>query len=316
MVCVKLNSAGVFQWIDRHTSSGNADDELFDLVLDAPGNIYATGFETNSATGKNFWTAKYSSAGTIVWSATYNGPYNDIDEAYSITLDRTGNVIITGKSDGGASAFDMATVKYNSSGVQQWASRFNGSANTTDEGKSVTVDTTGNIYITGYSTNPTTAQDFQTVKYNSAGFQQWEIKYTNSSAAGSSEISNSIHVDNAGNVYVAGTSSLDYAVVKYSTVSGISSLSNQIPSGFELRQNYPNPFNPSTNIEFKVVTNEHVSLDVYDINGKLVEELVNSTMSAGAYMINFDASKLSSGIYFYKLTTSSFSDTKRMMLVK
>jgi hypothetical protein len=55
---------------------------------------------------------------------------------------------------------------------------------------------------------------------------------------------------------------------------------------------------------------------VYDINGKLVEELVNSTMSAGAYMINFDASKLSSGIYFYKLTTSSFSDTKRMMLVK
>ncbi|MCI0449816.1 MAG: SBBP repeat-containing protein [Chlorobi bacterium] len=316
MVYLKLNSMGVSQWVNRYTSAGNADDELLDMKIDAGSYLYATGFEYSTGTNKNYWIMKYNSAGSIVWSRTYNGPDNDDDFGYSIAVDRSGNVVVAGKSDGGASSFDIATVKYNSAGVLQWTNRFNGVSNTIDEGKSVAVDSAGNVYVAGYSSNPTTANDYQTIKYNSAGIQLWEIKYTNSGASGSSDMANSIYADNLGNVYIAGTSALDYAVVKYAPATGLNNTSNAIPDGFSLMQNFPNPFNPTTNIEFMVPANERVSLKVYDVNGRLVADLVDESLNAGTYRVDFNASNLSSGVYFYKLITASFTATKKIMLVK
>jgi hypothetical protein len=316
MVAIKVNSTGIMQYTNRYTSTGNADDELLDMVVESSGTIYACGYETNSTQGKNYKTLKISSTGTLIWSNVYNGPDNDIDEAYSVATDRSGNVYVTGKSDGGAATvFDIATVKYNSSGVQLWANRFNGLSSSTDEGKAVTADTAGNVYVTGYSSNPTTSQDYQTIKYNSAGALQWEIRYTNSGTSGGSDIANSIFADNAGNVYVAGSSSLDYAVVKYAPFTGISNI-NETATGFELKQNYPNPFNPTTNIEFQVAESGFVSIKVYDIQGREVQSLVNESLNSGKYSINFNAAGLSSGTYFYKIMTSSFTDIKKMMLVK
>lgn len=89
-----------------------------------------------------------------------------------------------------------------------------------------------------------------------------------------------------------------------------------IPDGFVLKQNYPNPFNPSTTIKYAIPTSEFVSLKVFDILGNEVATLVNADKSAGNYEVNFDATQLSSGIYFYKLQTSSFIGTKKMLLLK
>ncbi|MBS1492027.1 MAG: T9SS type A sorting domain-containing protein [Bacteroidetes bacterium] len=85
---------------------------------------------------------------------------------------------------------------------------------------------------------------------------------------------------------------------------------------FSLRQNYPNPFNPVTNISYNVPKSSLVNLSVYDMLGKKVAELVNENISAGNYEIIFDASKLSTGVYYYKLQTESFSETKKMILSK
>ncbi|MBS1493874.1 MAG: LruC domain-containing protein [Bacteroidetes bacterium] len=85
---------------------------------------------------------------------------------------------------------------------------------------------------------------------------------------------------------------------------------------YELSQNYPNPFNPTTMISFNVPNNEFVSIKVFDMSGKEVAVLVNSELKAGTYDFNFNAGNLSSGIYFYRVNTPSFSDTKRMILVK
>jgi len=85
---------------------------------------------------------------------------------------------------------------------------------------------------------------------------------------------------------------------------------------FSLSQNYPNPFNPVTKISFSVPKNEFVTLRVFDVIGKEVAVLVNEAKTAGNYEAVFDASKLSSGVYFYKLETNSFSDVKRMILMK
>lgn len=88
------------------------------------------------------------------------------------------------------------------------------------------------------------------------------------------------------------------------------------PTQFELTQNYPNPFNPSTTINFSIPKQTNVSLKVYDALGKEIAELVNEEMSTGSYKINFDASKFSSGIYFYTLRTNEFFNTRKMILIK
>ena len=91
---------------------------------------------------------------------------------------------------------------------------------------------------------------------------------------------------------------------------------NTVPSKFELMQNYPNPFNPSTSIEYSVPSNEYVLLKVYDLLGNEVNTLVNERQSAGNYEVNFDASNLASGIYFYRIQSGSFIQTKKLMLLK
>lgn len=89
-----------------------------------------------------------------------------------------------------------------------------------------------------------------------------------------------------------------------------------IPEGYSLRQNYPNPYNPSTDIEFSILKNEYVKLVVYDYLGREVKTLVSEQLSPGSYSVSFDGENLSSGVYYYKLTAGSFTETKKMTLLK
>ena len=91
---------------------------------------------------------------------------------------------------------------------------------------------------------------------------------------------------------------------------------NIIPDEFDLKQNYPNPFNPSTTIEFAVKESGNYSLKVYDMLGQEVATLINNNINAGAYKVKFDASKLSSGIYIYRLVGNNVNLTKKMILTK
>lgn len=90
----------------------------------------------------------------------------------------------------------------------------------------------------------------------------------------------------------------------------------QKPIAFKLEQNYPNPFNPSTSIQYAVSNNQFVSLKVYDIIGNEIETLINEEKPAGTYEVEFNAEKLTSGVYFYQLRAGNFIDTKKMILLK
>jgi hypothetical protein len=92
--------------------------------------------------------------------------------------------------------------------------------------------------------------------------------------------------------------------------------SNEVPAQFSLSQNYPNPFNPSTTIKFELPNTSHVSLNVYDILGREVSVLVNERKAPGSYEVKFDGSNLASGVYFYRLQTESFVDTKKLLLLR
>ncbi|HEX9740301.1 MAG TPA: T9SS type A sorting domain-containing protein, partial [Ignavibacteriaceae bacterium] len=87
-------------------------------------------------------------------------------------------------------------------------------------------------------------------------------------------------------------------------------------SDYKLSQNYPNPFNPVTVISYQVPVKSFVSLKVYDIIGREIQSLVNEEKDAGKYEIHFDASSLSSGVYFYKIKSDSYSEIKKMVLIK
>jgi hypothetical protein len=91
---------------------------------------------------------------------------------------------------------------------------------------------------------------------------------------------------------------------------------NEIPTKFTLYQNYPNPFNPSTTIEFDIPEKTNVKLVVYDILGREVETLIDKELEPGRYKLNFTATNLPSGVYFYTLKTSKFTKTNKMLLIK
>jgi choice-of-anchor B domain-containing protein len=100
-----------------------------------------------------------------------------------------------------------------------------------------------------------------------------------------------------------------------STPVGITN-NQTIPQSFSLKQNYPNPFNPSTTIEYNIPKNEYVTVKVFDALGKQVAILADEYKTAGSYKVNYDANALTSGIYFYTINAGSFTETKKMMLVK
>lgn len=115
-----------------------------------------------------------------------------------------------------------------------------------------------------------------------------------------------------GRIY-AGT--LANGVYSFGIPLGITNIGN-IPTKYELHQNYPNPFNPVTKIRFSLPNTDNVKLEIYDVTGKLILELVNSKLNAGTYEINLNAASFSSGVYFYRIYASGYSNVKKMMLVK
>lgn len=103
-------------------------------------------------------------------------------------------------------------------------------------------------------------------------------------------------------------------------LTGTNSVSNEpeseLPESVQLSQNYPNPFNPNTTINFAVPEYENVQLEVFDLLGRKVSEILNEPKNAGRYSINFDASNLTSGLYLYRLQVGEHVLTKKMTLIK
>ena len=156
------------------------------------------------------------------WVTRYNGPGNGDDEANAIAVDTSGNVDVTGYSWGSGPARDYTTIKYNSAGQQQWIARYDGPANDDDMARAIAIDSSGSVYVTGASLNLAGDLDYATVKYNSAGQEQWVARYNGAGGQFHVDSAVAIGVDASGNVYVTGTSDgdgtgFDYATVKYNS---------------------------------------------------------------------------------------------------
>src|SRR6266498_1524508 len=212
---IMYNSAGQQQWVARFNGPANGWDRAAAIVRDSSGNVYVTGQSLGLGTGFDYATVKYDSAGQEQWVARYNGPGNGEDDAVAIASDSSGNVYVTGVSLGSGSYCDYATVNYDSAGQEPWVARYNGPGNGHDDAEAIAVDSSGNVYVTGGSAGSDGYSDYATVKYDSAGQEQWVARYNGPRAR-------AIAIDGSGNVYVTGESSgvsavADYATIKYNS---------------------------------------------------------------------------------------------------
>jgi uncharacterized delta-60 repeat protein len=229
-VTIKYSREGDQEWVQRYNGDGNGDDAASTLIVDDEGNIYVTGYSEGIGTGSDFTTIKYNSSGEEQWVARYNGLNSNFpDEALAIVLDAAGNVYVTGRSgSGGYFEWDYATVKYNTSGVQQWAVRYNGPSGDWDQSNSVAVDADGNVYVTGTHEfgefGGTAYHDYATIKYNSSGVTEWMRTFDGAGQNWDEGVS--VGLDDNGGVYVTGLSSglgtvYDFVTLKYNTAGDL-----------------------------------------------------------------------------------------------
>ncbi len=216
-----LNAQVDTNWVRRFSGPGAASDGFTALAVDARGQVYVTGYVTDTLTGYNMLTMKFGADGTLQWVQRYNGPADGTDYPYGIAVDLNGNVYVTGYATTGT-GYDYCTIKYDSLGNQQWVNFYNGTGTTTapvDIALGIGLDQQGNVYVTGYSEGSGTSYDFCTIKYNPSGVQQWVARYNNNTA-NSADQATAIAVDPQGNVYVTGYSvanNYDYLTIKYNT---------------------------------------------------------------------------------------------------
>ncbi len=206
-------------WVARYSgiTGPNSDDYAYDLAVDASGNVYVTGQSAGFNFNFDYATIKYDASGAPAWIRRYNGPENSRDAAIALAIDSAGNVYVTGTSGS-----DYATIKYDADGNQLWVARYNaGASGPLGGARALAVDSSGNVYVTGSSDGSSTSFDYATIKYDTHGNMLWIARYNG--PGNTRDSARAVAIDNAGNVYVTGTTGTqpisgqggDYATIKY-----------------------------------------------------------------------------------------------------
>lgn len=332
---VKYNSNGDTVWVRSQPIDTSATDYTPAFVeVDNSGNPFLAGVKKSQTNGTDILLTKYNSSGVEQWAHTWKSSANENDELaggfygdHGMALDNNGNVFLAGTAENKSVVFaeDIITLKYSPSGTMQWSYIYDGGLNEPDDAYSLAVDDSGNVYVCGSTciTNSFICDDYVVFRLNKNGTRDWIRTYNGT--ADWYDVAYNVLVDADRNVFVTGVSSTepviggdaDIITIKYSqNPTGVQPISGDIPKDYFLSQNFPNPFNPATNIKFELPKSAFTKLTVYNMLGEEVSVLVNKELQAGNYEVNWNASKFSSGVYFYRLAANDYVVTKKMMLVK
>jgi uncharacterized delta-60 repeat protein len=167
---IKYSAQGDTQWTARYNGAGNHNDKAFGIVVDADGNSYIAGYSVGEDTSTtDYLTVKYGLEGEMLWDNTYNGTGHYQDTAFGICLPKSSEyVYVTGgsSSDTVRGKMDAVSIRYNIfSGNESQVSRYNGTDNLNDAALGITVDTSGNIFVTGYTQTIAAGYDMLAMKY-------------------------------------------------------------------------------------------------------------------------------------------------------
>jgi hypothetical protein len=203
--------------VRRYDGPAFYNDRAHALATDDLGNVYVTGASHSREAFEDYATIKYLASGDTAWVRRYDGPGYLRDEAFSIDVNGSGEVCVTGWSWNGMD-YDYATIKYRPDGDTAWVRRYDGPGHLLDSAAAVAVDKWGNVHATGSSWITPTDCDYLTIKYHPNGDTAWIRRYDG--PAGGVDHVSAMVMDNSGSVYVTGASrgfgvSDDYATVKY-----------------------------------------------------------------------------------------------------
>jgi uncharacterized delta-60 repeat protein len=208
---LKYDPAGNLLWRARSTTG----EDAIRVKTDSAGNIYAIGHTLGN---KDFVTAKFDPSGNQLWLKTYDGPNNFNDEASSLDVTPSGTVVVTGRSTGGITSYDFATIVYETDGTQRWLQRYNTPVNGSDQPWDVVFGPNEVVYVGGFEVNANGNTDFALVKYATDGTALWNRTYNGPDDKWDSI--KRIQLDSAGNIIVTGYEqqadfSSNFATIKY-----------------------------------------------------------------------------------------------------
>jgi hypothetical protein len=213
---VKYNADGQQQWVARYDGPANDYDYPTAIAVDNSGNVYVTGESTALAGDWDCTTIKYNSRGQQEWVVRYNGPANDDDWGSGIVVDNSDNVYVTGGSVVAGVFSEYLTIKYNSEGQEQWVARYHGTGNGNDAARSIAIDGSGNVCVTGSSFNSNNNFDCVTIKYDQAGQETWVARYDGPIHL--DDLGYAIAIDNSGNISVTGAGAVSFNEFNYLTI--------------------------------------------------------------------------------------------------
>jgi hypothetical protein len=280
-------------WTNRYNGTGNGNDNGTAIAVDKNNNIIVVGSSRGASGTTDYLTIKYSVTGAGIWTNRYVSPATNSSFPGAVTIDRNGDVYVTGYSGGNGTGIDYATVKYSSAGAPVWTNRYNGPANGDDEATAIGVDNAGIIYVSGFSMG-SNSYDFATIAYSPAGTALWTNRY-NGPANGSDKPARFCLAAGQG-VCVAGASDgaygtdviNDFAIVKYvTTTQPWLSCSNRPPG-----DNFKFLINGSSNqtVRVDVATNL-----VGPIQWSVLATVTNQTGTLP--FVDFGSTNLSQGYY-------------------
>lgn len=223
ILIVKYNSSGGFQW--DYTDGGTGFDRGKDIKVDNSGNVFACGTDVVSNSFSEIVTLKFQPDGTQMMQEYLENGVDSNDAASNIAIDQQGNVFTAGYVETLNQGSNIALVKYNNAGVQQWVRYYNGASNGNDAVRDMKIDAAGNICLTGYSYSSVSNLDYITIKYSTAGSLLWAARYIGDYLAGDN-IATGITLDDSANVYITGGSresstGSDIVTVKYNTAGSL-----------------------------------------------------------------------------------------------
>jgi len=212
-------------WAQRYSNGVDSTNQASKVITDSSGNVIIAGSTDERRAGLDMLVIKYSSTGVPLWTNRYNGPGNRDDVAQALAVDGGGNVFVTGYSyaSNTTNSADFATIAYSSLGTPLWTNRYNGPGNDTDVATAIATDTSGNVFVTGFSWSGTSF-DFATIKYANSGLPLWTNRFDGAAHFG--DFPRAIAADGSGNVFVTGfsynnpASDCDFATIAYSN-SGV-----------------------------------------------------------------------------------------------
>jgi hypothetical protein len=216
---VGYSNTGMPRWTNRYDfPSWHGGSYVNALALDGSGNVVVTGYSYFTNSAYSYATIKYSNAGVPLWTNRYHIQGNH-DRAQAIAVDASGNIFVTGISTDLSIRSVYATVAYSTSGVPLWTNLYYGPGNG-DLAQAISVDSSGNVVVTGYSYGMSSASDYASVAYSATGVPLWTNRYN---AANGEDRAVAIAADNKGNVFVTGFSQAshvlpynsDWATIKY-----------------------------------------------------------------------------------------------------